>query len=197
MLHCGLYLLRYYQTVTFSNPCIAASVQELIYVATHIRKQRQERNRQPVSGRLYTSPGRSSYGPAVLQLEKIRVNVTRADEDAAARCVTDATKTHFPRFTFAPLHLRPPPLACVSPVEARPRKSREVFLFTARRHVKVRHVKVLLLMALPNGDSRRRPRQTTSGAERNSHPPRRSYTPFGTTFRGGGLLRRSRGDISE
>lgn len=126
MLHCGLfYLLRYYQTVTFSNPCIAASVQELIYVATHIRKQR--RNRQPVSGRLYTSPGRSSYGPAVLQLEKIRVNVTRADEDAAARCVTDATKTHFPRFTFAPLHLRPPPLACVSPVEARPRKSREVF----------------------------------------------------------------------
>lgn len=129
MLHCGLYLFRYHQTVTLSNPCIAASVQELIYVATHIRKQRQERNRQPVRGRLYTSPERSSDGPAVLQLEKIRANVTRADEDDAARCVTDATKTHFPRLTFAPLHLRPPPLACVSPVEARPRKSGEFFFY--------------------------------------------------------------------
>lgn len=70
MLHCGLYLLRYHQTVTFSNPCIAASVQELIYVATRIRKQRQERNRQPVRGRLYTSPERNSDCPAVFQLGK-------------------------------------------------------------------------------------------------------------------------------
>lgn len=36
-------------------------------------------------------------------------------------------KTHVPKFTFAPLHLRPLPLACVSPVKARPRKKQGGF----------------------------------------------------------------------
>lgn len=52
-------------------------------------------------------------------------------------------------------------------------------------------------MALPNGESRRRPRQTTSGPSLVPRRPRCSYTPLATAFRGGLQKRRGRGDISE
>lgn len=136
-------------------------------MASQKRKQRQERNRQPVSGRLYASHERGRDCPEVLQLGK---NMCERDSRGPGRrrplrdgCVKNTLSqiSHSLLSTSLPA---PPPWRLVHGKQGG-------LLFTACRHVKVRHVKVLLLMALPNGVSRRRPRQTTGGASAIPPPP--------------------------